>query len=72
MSFKNLKENEILDFFMITKNKCRNCGSERIELNENELPQKMKNDLFEAGLKGRYLYCPGCKEYSIISNPEFG
>ncbi len=72
MRFKELKENEILDIFMIVNNNCRNCGNERIEVCECCLPPKMKKGMEEAGIKGQYLYCPTCQEYSIIHNPEYG
>lgn len=69
---KNLKENDVLDFFMMSASKCRKCGTDRNEVCETSLPTRMRNEMKEIGLSGRYLYCPKCKEYSVMSNPEFG
>ena len=72
MSFKNVTENDVLSFFMMANNNCRSCGNERIEVCEHQLPKKIKKQFDEAGVKGRYLHCPKCQEYSIFLNPEFG
>jgi hypothetical protein len=65
---EKFEENEVLDFFMMAKSKCRKCGIERNEVCECNLPTRMRNELKEVGLSGRYLYCPKCKEYSVMTN----
>ncbi|MCE4563463.1 hypothetical protein INQ51_04000 [Maribellus sp. CM-23] len=64
-------KNEILAFLMATNNNCKNCGFERIEVDEKDLPLNIKQQFSDLGLKGRYLYCHRCKEYSIFSSFEY-
>ncbi len=59
----------MLEFLMMANNKCRNCGNDRIEVCECCLPCDMKKLLSEVELKGRYLYCKNCDEFSIICEP---
>ena len=71
MYISKKERNEILAFLMATNNNCKNCGFERIEVDENDLPPTIKQQFKKLGLKGRYLYCTRCKEYSIFSNFEY-
>jgi hypothetical protein len=47
MSVKELKKNEMLEFLIMANKKCRNCGKERIEICEHNLPPFIKKHFDE-------------------------
>lgn len=72
MSLTEKQKEEMETLLMFSAMSCRKCKNTRTEVCECCLPKEMKEQLDEAGMKGRYLYCPNCNEYSVICEPEFG
>lgn len=48
-------------------NHCTNCGSKRIKVTFEELPEGMKKEISEFLKEDIYfLHCENCKEYSMV------
>jgi hypothetical protein len=47
-------------------NHCTDCGEQRHKVYFENLPEKMKKEVFEFKDESCFLYCDKCQEYSII------
>ena len=48
-------------------NHCTNCGSKRIKVSFEELPEEIKKEVSELKSDDVYfMYCENCKEYSKV------
>jgi len=55
----------MLNYHLLTH--CTDCGSKRIKVSFDELPEEMKKEVYQLKTNGAYyMYCENCKEYSMV------
>lgn len=67
-----IRAEEVLSFMSELNNECKTCGLPRVEICECYLPPVIKKQFDKLGLKGHYLCCPFCEEFSVVSGLVFG
>jgi hypothetical protein len=67
--FIELTLKQMLNHHLI--NNCTNCGSKRIKVTFEVLPEEMKKEIKEILEEGCYfLHCENCQGYSVVINQD--
>lgn len=57
---------QMLNYHLL--NHCTQCGSKRIRVTIEELPEEMKKEIKDYKEESYFLYCDKCQEYSLVIN----